>query len=87
MGEQDRWSRWLLESRFGGDAEYAKEYLDKLREVRDGVLNHRLKLGDGARLLDVGAGDGLIGFGALDRMGPTGRVIFPGGPDGHERTL
>jgi len=74
--EQDRWSRWLLESRFGGDPEYAKEYLDKLREVRDGVLNHRLKLRDGTVLLDVGAGDGLIGFGALDRTGPTGRVIF-----------
>ena len=74
--EQDRWSRWLLESRFGGDAEYAKEYLDKLREVREGVLNHRLKLGDGTVLLHVGAGDGLIGFGALDRTGPTGRVIF-----------
>ena len=76
MVEQDRWARWLLESRFGGDPKYAKEYLDKLREVRDGVLNHRLKLGDGAVLLDVGAGDGLIGFGALDRIGPTGRVIF-----------
>ena len=73
---QDRWSRWLRESRFGGDADYAKEYLDKLREVRDRVLDHRLKLGDGAVLLDVGAGDGLIGFGVLDRVGPTGRVIF-----------
>jgi SAM-dependent methyltransferase len=76
MGEQDRWSRWLLENRFGGDAEYAKEYLDKLREVRERVLNHGLTLGDGATLLDVGTGDGLIGFGALERMGPTGRVIF-----------
>ncbi len=76
MEEQDRWSRWLLESRFGGDPQYAKEYLDKLREVRDGVLNHRLRLGDGAVLLDVGAGDGLISFGALERMDPTGRVIF-----------
>ncbi len=73
---QDRWSRWLRESRFGGGADYAKEYLDKLREVRDRVLDHRLKLGDGAVLLDVGAGDGLIGFGVLDRVGPTGRVIF-----------
>jgi SAM-dependent methyltransferase len=76
MTGPDRWSRWLLESRFGGDPEYAKEYLDRLREVRDGVLDHGLQLGDGAILLDVGAGDGLIGFGALDRMGPTGRVIF-----------
>ncbi|MBI4591126.1 MAG: class I SAM-dependent methyltransferase [Candidatus Rokubacteria bacterium] len=76
MAEQDRWARWLLEDRFGGDPQYAKEYLDKLREVRDRVLDHRLRLGDGAVLLDVGAGDGLIGFGAVDRMGPSGRVIF-----------
>ena len=27
-------------------------------------------------VLDVGTGDGLIGFGALDRLGPAGRVIF-----------
>jgi arsenite methyltransferase len=76
MAEQDRWSRWLLESRFGGDSTYAKEYLERLRDVRDRVLDHHLELGDGAVLLDVGAGDGLIGFGALDRVGPTGRVIF-----------
>ena len=33
-----------------------------------------LKAGD--VVLDVGCGDGLIGFGALDRVGPSGRVIF-----------
>ena len=76
MVQQDRWARWLLEGRFGGDAEYARQYLDKLGEVRDAVLDHRLKLANGATLLDVGAGDGLIGFGALARMGLTGRVIF-----------
>ena len=27
-------------------------------------------------LLDVGAGDGLIAFGALDKLGPSGRVIL-----------
>ena len=30
----------------------------------------------GDTLLDVGAGDGLIAFGALERLGPSGRVIF-----------
>jgi SAM-dependent methyltransferase len=76
MIEQDRWARWLLESRFGGDTEFAKEYLDRLGKVRDAVLDHGLALGDGAVLLDVGAGDGLIGFGALARMNATGRVIL-----------
>src|SRR4029453_2282433 len=36
------------------------------------------RLGPGATVLDVGAGDGLIGFGALDRVGPAGRVGFSG---------
>ena len=27
-------------------------------------------------MLDVGTGDGLIAFGALERLGPAGRVIF-----------
>lgn len=76
MVEQDRWARWLLESRFGGDAAAVNEYVEKLAELRERVLDHGLKLGDGTVLLDVGAGDGLIGFGALARMGPTGRVIF-----------
>lgn len=76
MVEQDRWARWLLESRFGGDAASVNEYVEKLAELRERVLDHGLKLGDGTVLLDVGAGDGLIGFGALARMGPTGRVIF-----------
>jgi ubiquinone/menaquinone biosynthesis C-methylase UbiE len=31
---------------------------------------------EGDVLMDVGCGDGLIGFGALERVGPTGRVIF-----------
>jgi SAM-dependent methyltransferase len=76
VAEHDRWSRWLLESRFGGDSEYAREYLAKLHQVRDRVLDHQLDLSAGAVLLDVGAGDGLIGFGALARMKDGGRVIF-----------
>jgi arsenite methyltransferase len=36
----------------------------------------RAALADGDVLLDVGTGDGLIGFAALDRVGPGGQVIF-----------
>lgn len=71
----DRWCRWLLHDRFGGDTEFAEAYRKALAEVRDRVLDNA-RLTEGAVLLDVGAGDGLIAFGALGRMGPTGRVIF-----------
>jgi ubiquinone/menaquinone biosynthesis C-methylase UbiE len=46
-----------------------------LLPVREQVLDRgRVELGD--VVLDVGAGDGLIAFGALDRVGPSGHVIF-----------
>jgi ubiquinone/menaquinone biosynthesis C-methylase UbiE len=48
--------------------------LDYLYPVRDQVLNHA-NLREGEVLLDVGCGDGLIGFGALEKV-KTSRVIF-----------
>ena len=72
----DRWHRWLLDVRFGGDAEARQQILaESLYPVRDQVLaGARLRPGD--TVLDVGAGDGLIAFGALEQLGPSGRVIF-----------
>ncbi len=46
-----------------------------LAPVRDRVLDNA-DLHEGDVLIDVGAGDGLIAFGALDRVGAEGRVIF-----------
>ncbi|MBA3430956.1 MAG: class I SAM-dependent methyltransferase [Actinobacteria bacterium] len=72
---RDRWAEWLLERRFGGDAGRRKAFLESLLPWRDRVLeNARLREGD--TLLDVGSGDGLIAFGALDLVGDSGRVIF-----------
>src|SRR5215467_4222649 len=72
----DRWHRWLLDTRFGGDAACRERDLTEfLYPVRDTVLD-RARLRPGATLLDVGTGDGLIAFGALERLGPSGRVIF-----------
>jgi SAM-dependent methyltransferase len=65
-----------MDIRFGGDAKYREKDLSEfLYPVRDAVLD-KARLIPGQTLLDVGAGDGLIGFGALDRLGPGGRVIF-----------
>ena len=71
---QDIWIQWLLNRRFGGDPQRMKKMLDFLYPVRDKVLSH-IDLGDDETLLDVGCGDGLIAFGALEKF-ETYRVIF-----------
>jgi arsenite methyltransferase len=74
--EPDRWHRWLLNVRFGGDAATReKDLAEFLYPVRDTVLG-KARLAPGETVLDVGTGDGLIAFGALERLGPGGRVIF-----------
>ena len=71
---QDIWAQWLLKRRFGGDPERMKKMLERLAPVRDKVLSH-ISLEPGDTLLDVGCGDGLIAFGALEKF-PECRVIF-----------
>jgi arsenite methyltransferase len=72
----DRWHRWLLDVRFGGDTAYREKNLTEyLYPARDMVLD-KAQLRPGDSLLDVGTGDGLIAFGALERLGPAGRVTF-----------
>jgi arsenite methyltransferase len=67
--------QWLLHRRHGGDPEQLQRALAFLEPVRDRVLDHAApKLGE--TVLDVGCGDGLIAFGALERVGEQGTVIF-----------
>jgi 2-polyprenyl-3-methyl-5-hydroxy-6-metoxy-1,4-benzoquinol methylase len=68
----DRWAEWLAVRRFGGNGEVRRRYLDRLTRRRDEVLD-RAGVGQGDVVLDVGCGEGLIGFGALAR-GAT--VVF-----------
>ncbi|MEX2227269.1 MAG: class I SAM-dependent methyltransferase [Dehalococcoidia bacterium] len=71
----DKWSAWLLEKRFGGDAEAAERGMRMLYRVRDSILDEA-KVAAGETVLDIGCGDGLVAFGALDRAGERGKVIF-----------
>jgi hypothetical protein len=67
----DRWYRW----RFGGnDVNREKDLTGFLYPVRDTVLD-KAQLRPGDTVLDVGTGDGLPAFGALERLGPSGRVV------------
>ena len=72
---RDRWASWILERRFGGDAEAVAASMRQLAPVRERVLE-AAGVEEGDVFLDVGAGDGLIAFGALPLVGETGRVIF-----------
>ena len=71
--KRDRWAEWLAERRFGGDAATRDRLLGQLAARRERVLDFA-ELRVGGTLLDVGCGEGLIGFGALERG--AGRVIF-----------
>lgn len=73
--EPDKWSRWLAETRFGGDQRAAEVQMRGLTAIRNRLLK-RAGLAEGSVVLDVGTGEGLIGFGALEKVGATGRVIF-----------
>ena len=70
---RDRWAEWLAERRFGGDPRAREEILGRLARIRNEILD-RAELREGETLLDVGCGEGLIGFRALERG--AGSVIF-----------
>jgi arsenite methyltransferase len=71
---EDCWALWIRQRRQGG-SDLSPDLVEDLRRRRDSVLD-RAALRPGDVVLDVGCGDGLIGFGALDRIGPAGQVIF-----------
>jgi hypothetical protein len=66
----DKWSEWLLHKRCGGDAKAAEAGLAFFKRVRDRGLDQAASR-EGLTVLDVGAGDGLIAFGALERVRET----------------
>lgn len=73
--ESDVWSEWLLHHRHADDPEYA----EIMQAVVDGYADRVLdgaKLGPNMTLVDVGSGEGLVAFRAIERIGRSLRVTL-----------
>ena len=70
---EDRWAAWLRRRRSGGDEAFEARTVAQLAQARERILDNA-ELEAGETLLDVGCGNGLVAFGALERG--AGRVVF-----------
>lgn len=69
----DLWSRWLLSGRYADDPDYRKA-VDALVDRYVARLLDGAQLATGQALVDVGTGEGLAAFRAIERVGPSLRV-------------
>jgi ubiquinone/menaquinone biosynthesis C-methylase UbiE len=71
----DLWSDWLLHRRHGGDPAHEPFVRGLVDQIRNRVLDGAGPLED-KTLIDVGAGDGTVTFGAFERAGSSLRAIL-----------
>lgn len=73
--ESDVWSRWLLRQRHADDPAFAAIIRADVGRIADRVLD-AAHLAPGMRLADIGAGEGILAFRALERIGPSLSVLL-----------
>jgi arsenite methyltransferase len=71
----DEWSDWLLHRRHADDEAYASVVKASVEGIADRVLDEA-RLLPGMTLADIGAGEGLVAFRAIERIGPSLRVTM-----------
>lgn len=72
---RDNWSTWILGQRHGDDAAYERNVRNEITKYADRVLDF-VRLRPGMTLADIGTGDGLVGFRAIERAGDSIRVLM-----------
>ena len=75
QSQSDLWANWLLHERFADDAVHERTVRAEIAQYADRVLD-AAQLAPGMTLVDVGTGDGLVAFRAIDRVGPSLRVLL-----------
>lgn len=71
----DLWSEWLLHDRQADDPAYAAVVQAAVAGYADRVLD-AAQLRPGMTLADVGAGEGVLAFRSIDRIGPSLRCVL-----------
>jgi ubiquinone/menaquinone biosynthesis C-methylase UbiE len=71
----DVWSDWLLHRRHADDPAYEQVVRRVVERLADRVLDDA-QLSAGMTLADIGAGEGLLAFRAIERTGPSLRVVL-----------
>jgi len=71
----DVWAQWLLQVRHGNNFEHASKIQPIINGIADRVLD-AANIKDGMTIVDVGTGDGLVAFRAIDRFGKNIQVIL-----------
>jgi len=71
----DLWADWLLHRRHADDSEYAKRVNAVVLTYIDRVLDHG-PLAPNMHILDVGSGEGTLGFRAIERAGASLKVTM-----------
>jgi arsenite methyltransferase len=73
--QSDVWSEWLLHRRHGDDPIFAEVVRVDLERIANRVID-AARLAPGMKLGDIGTGEGLIAFRAIERIGPALSVLL-----------
>lgn len=69
----DLWSQWLLHGRYADDAQFRQSVSAAVDRYIERLLDGA-QLAAGQTLVDVGTGEGIVAFRAIERLGPALRV-------------
>lgn len=71
----DSWSEWLQSGRYGGSDAQRRRIDAQVEQIRDRVLDGA-SLKPDMTIADLGAGDGLLAFAAINRIGSSIRAVL-----------